>query len=37
MRIDYLEEDESKVDEEFMEEIHKVKEESRLNEELVAQ
>jgi transposase-like protein len=37
MRMDNRNEDESEVDEEFMEEIHKVKEGSNLNEELVAQ
>ncbi|MEA1913572.1 MAG: IS256 family transposase [candidate division WOR-3 bacterium] len=37
MRMDYLDEDESNKDEEFMEEIKKVKERSKLNKELVAQ
>ncbi|MEA1912394.1 MAG: transposase [candidate division WOR-3 bacterium] len=37
MRMDYLDEDESNKDEEFMEEIKKVKERPKLNKELVAQ
>jgi putative transposase len=37
MRMDYLEEDESELNEEFMEEIHKLKEKASLNEELMAQ
>jgi len=37
MRMDNLGEDKSQIDEEFMGEIHKVKEGSMLSEELVAQ
>lgn len=36
MRMDYLEEDSESLDEKLMEETEKVREEARLNEELVA-